>query len=104
MSEEVVPLEFIARSSRRAHHYMVAYKVIANGIDIKELKELEAKGHGDRATPLKLEKIVKACKSHWCAMDTDLKFIIFEDDKDDETTEAEGDETRKSMDTDDEVY
>ena len=29
---------------------------------------------------------------------------MFEDNKEDETMEAEGDETRKSMDTDDEVY
>ena len=42
---------------------MAAYKAIANGIDIKEIKELEAKGHGDQATLLKLKKIVKACKS-----------------------------------------
>ena len=84
---------------------MVAYKAIADGIDIEEIKELEAKGqHGDRATPLKLEKIVKACKSHQCAMDADLKFVMFEDEEEDESMEAEEDETRKSMDTDDEVY
>ena len=37
-------------------------------------------------------------------MDTDLKFVMFEDEEEDESTEGEGDETRKSMGTDDEVY
>ena len=34
-------------------------------------------------------------------MDTDLKFVMFEDEEEDESMEAEGDETRKSMGTDD---
>ena len=37
-------------------------------------------------------------------MDTDLKFAVLEDEEVDESMEAEGDETRKSMDMDDEVY
>ena len=48
--------------------------------------------------------MVALLAEHLQSMDTDLKFVMFKDEEEDESTEAEGDETRKSMDTDDEVY
>ena len=48
--------------------------------------------------------MVALLAEHLQSMDTDLKFVMFKDEEEDESTEAEGNETRKSMGTDDEVY
>ena len=57
--------------SRRARRYMVAYYKLTHrlveGIDLKD-------GGGALST-VKIESVVKACKTHRCAMDFDAKFI-----------------------------
>jgi hypothetical protein len=50
---------------------MVAYYKLAHGL----LEGEDFQDGNDSLTPVKIEKIVKACKMHCCAMDFDAKFI-----------------------------
>jgi hypothetical protein len=51
---------------------MNAYYKHARGL-VEEQNDPE--GCGKSLTPVKIEEMVKLCKTHWCAIDFDAKFI-----------------------------
>ena len=69
--DEHISLNRVRLFSKRARSYMNAYYKLAHGL--VEGNEFE---DGDESlTPVKIEKLVKACKMHRCAIDFDAKFI-----------------------------
>jgi hypothetical protein len=75
-SHEIITVERVRRFSRRARRYMMAYLALSLGFSVAD-----ASVNIDddmRATPLKLEKLIKAHKNHRCAMDFDCRFIAGE--------------------------
>ena len=57
--------------SRRARRYMVTYYKLAHGL----VEWIDLKDGGGALSTVKIESVVKACKTHRCAMDFDAKFI-----------------------------
>ena len=50
---------------------MVAYYKLAHGL----VEGIDLKDGGGALSTVKIESVVKACKTHRCAMDFDAKFI-----------------------------
>jgi hypothetical protein len=74
----VTLLERVRKFSRRARRYMVAYYLLGTkGNEVFNDDEEMAKLNdtGNRATPIKIEKLVKLQKAHRCAFDFDRGFI-----------------------------
>lgn len=92
IGRQTITTDFVRNASRRARQYMLAYKALKEGGDVlKQFLEREMKNQDskykqdsnnnnkvDRATPIKLEKLLTVFKSHRCAMDFDHKFILEE--------------------------
>jgi hypothetical protein len=77
ISRDYIDLAACRKFSRRARQYMVAYKAIADGASLGDIEDgTSSADMGDRATPIKVQKIIQACKNHRCAMDFDHKFIV----------------------------
>ena len=69
VSQNEITKAMVRLFSRRARRYMVAYyKLTHSLVEGDEFVDTSA-------TPVKVEKIIKACKTHCCAMDFDAKFI-----------------------------
>jgi len=66
-----ISIDRVRLFSRRARRYMVAYYKLAHGL----VEGIDLKDGGGALSTVKIESVVKACKTHRCAMDFDAKFI-----------------------------
>jgi len=72
MNSAAITRDMIRRFSRRARRYMVCYYKLAKGlVEGGEYDTLKQDG-----LILQVEKLLKECKTHRCAMDFDTKFIV----------------------------
>ena len=74
LTQDVLTKERVRKFSRRAHEYICAYHALHQGITSADQVETNSEG-AEVATPIKIEKLVKAFKTHRCALDFDKKFI-----------------------------
>ncbi len=73
-SHNVLSMEWIWKSSRRACKYVCAYHILHEGMSLATTWGT-ASTTEDSATPVWIEKLVKKCKIHRCALDFDKGFI-----------------------------
>lgn len=78
LSRDVLTTKLIRSYSSRARRYMVSYKALKDGFRIDDDSDevVPVVDEEERATPIKLERLRKAFKTHRCAMDFDLKFVL----------------------------
>ena len=68
-NSSAITKETVCRFSKRARRYMVCYYKLAKGL--VQGSDFDSEGN----LILKVEKLLKECKTHRCAMDFDKKFI-----------------------------
>ena len=75
-SRDTITISFVRKASRRAREYMVSYKLLADGLYLPANTESDSENQGSRATPIILQKVLTAVRTHRCAMDFDHRFIV----------------------------
>jgi hypothetical protein len=74
LRHDVLTTEWVRKFSRRAREYICVYHALHQGISSAEPEDTTS--IGDKVvTPVKIEKLVKAFKTHGCALDFDKGFI-----------------------------
>ena len=74
LRHDVLTTERVRKFSQRACEYICAYHALHQGISSAEPEDTTS--IGDKVvTPVKIEKLVKAFKTHGCALDFDKGFI-----------------------------
>jgi hypothetical protein len=92
MSRDYITTKRVGMFSRRARRYMVAYYLLSTVGDSifddatsKFIAQINAdKGSCNKATPIKIEKLVKMQKNHRCAWDFDTGFICEVEEREDD--------------------
>jgi hypothetical protein len=81
LRKEYVTRNRVRMFSRRARRYMIAYFLLAIkgdavfSDDEEITKTNGVMGSKNKATPIKIEKLIILQKNHWCAFDVDNGFM-----------------------------
>jgi hypothetical protein len=78
LRQDVLTTEWVRKFLQRAHEYICAYHALHQGISSAEPMDTTSAGD-EVATLVKIEKLVKAFKTHRCALDFDKGFITAKD-------------------------